>query len=56
MDRKNVVALFAVESDDASKLMEFMITHNIAYCKIEGFFTIEGFTTVKEVETWWLGK
>jgi hypothetical protein len=50
------ITVIAIENKDVAKLLGIMRQAQIANFEIEGFFEVEGFKTLEEVELWWHDK
>jgi hypothetical protein len=53
MGRGSNVVVIAFESKDVQRLIELLLNQGIAYEELRGFFDVEAFTTLNEVEIWW---
>jgi hypothetical protein len=53
MGRGSNVVVIAFESKDVQRLIELLLNQGIAYEELRGFFDVEAFKTLNEVEIWW---
>lgn len=50
------VTVIALENDRLHEVISFLIMRGIPFYEIDGFFDVEGFKGLDEVEAWWLNK